>query len=151
MNTLSHTHTCSHTCYYFNNYFENLLPLGGTSEPACYPCHMFVTCITSYQFPPDVTPVATAKSSLFAHDDRGEATSLPLLKVLTWSFEDGFNWTSVEGLVRVELQWADRRLKSNPTLLVWGEVKRRKEELNWSLSGVCHLALLSDKGGGGVM
>lgn len=97
----------------------------------------------SHVFPHVNDSTATAKSSLFAHDDWGEATSLPLLKVLTWSFEDGFNWT-MEGLVKLELQWADRLLKSNPTLLVWGGVKGRKEELNWSPSGVCHLAPLAD-------
>lgn len=88
---------------------------------------------------------------------RKEATSLPLIKVLTHSFEDGLNWVMRRG--RVGLQCA--RSPSfeipppppplPPTLLIWGGVKRRKETFNWSPSAVCSLASLSDKGGGDVM
>lgn len=80
---------------------------------------------------------------------RKEATSLPLIKVLTHSFEDGLNWVRRGGVCSPSFEFHPPT--PPPPLLIWGGVKGRKEKFNWSPSGVSSLASLSDKGGGDVM
>lgn len=46
----THTHTHIHWHLLFS-WKKEILPLGGTSVMTCYPCHMFVTHITSFHFP----------------------------------------------------------------------------------------------------
>lgn len=59
---------------------------------------------------------------------RKEATSLPLIKVLTLSFEDGLNWVSGGRRAgRAGGAQATHHLKSPlPPLLIWGGVKEKK-------------------------